>query len=300
MAFKALAAILALTLLSACSQRTVEAPVIYDPNSPLIVERVEVSREAAPEYYRIKSGDTLFSIAFRYGMDVDELAKRNGIRTPFVIYPKQIIRVMPYPKLGKGRRDSEIVQSTKKAASDKNPDTPNQLVDKPPAVKKTPKKPSNSEIEGSKRPKSGQVRPEYVGAYKIDAPAIGQKKSVTKWVWPVKGIIIKGFSKRKQGGKGLDIAGQRGTPIRAAADGKVVYRGQGLRGYGKLIIIKHSDTLLSAYAHNDKILVEDNEIVKAGQHIAEMGDTGTNKTMLHFEIRRKGRPVDPLIYLPNL
>lgn len=119
------------------------------------------------------------------------------------------------------------------------------------------------------------------------------------WRWPVHGEIIGRFATGVAGKSGLEIAGKRGEPIRAAAPGYVVYSGSGLRGYGRLIIIKHNETYLSAYAHNSKLRVKENEQVKMGQHIADMGSSGTNRNMLHFEIRRDGKPVDPLKYLPK-
>ena len=122
---------------------------------------------------------------------------------------------------------------------------------------------------------------------------------VSQWTWPSKGKIIDKFSLAAEGNKGVDIAGSKGDPIIAAADGKVVYTGNALRGYGNLIIIKHSESYLSAYAHNDSINVKEQQWVKAGQQIARMGNSGTDQTMLHFEIRFKGKSVDPLRYLPK-
>ncbi len=127
-----------------------------------------------------------------------------------------------------------------------------------------------------------------------DKPFTG---SANSWVWPVKGPILKGYS-ASGSNKGVDIGGSNGHGVRAAAAGKVVYAGSGLRGYGKLIIVKHDDVFLSAYAHNSKLLVEDGQSVSTGQQIALMGDTGTDRVKLHFEIRRRGKPVDPLKYLP--
>jgi lipoprotein NlpD len=120
------------------------------------------------------------------------------------------------------------------------------------------------------------------------------------WQWPVTGSVIRRFSvSGAVVNKGLDIAGRQGDPVLAAASGKVVYSGPGMIGYGNLIIIKHDDTVLSAYAHNSKLLVSEGETVKAGQRIAEIGSSGTTRHQLHFEIRRNGKPVDPLLYLPK-
>ncbi|WP_235263480.1 peptidoglycan DD-metalloendopeptidase family protein [Nitrincola sp. A-D6] len=127
------------------------------------------------------------------------------------------------------------------------------------------------------------------------APAAGQPA----WRWPVDGQIIRRFSAIEGGSKGIDIAGKSGDPVVAAADGRVVYAGSGLLGYGNLVIINHNRQFLSAYAHNSRILVSENDMVKSGTKIAEMGQTGTDRVQLHFEIRRDGKPVDPLTYLPK-
>ena len=119
------------------------------------------------------------------------------------------------------------------------------------------------------------------------------------WIWPVKGPLIQGFSTTGVINKGIDLAGTKGEPVLAAADGKVVYSGTGLVGYGNLIIIKHNETYLSAYGHNSKLLLKEGQWAKAGQKIAEIGSTGTQRDKLHFEIRRNGKPVDPLQYLPK-
>ena len=137
-------------------------------------------------------------------------------------------------------------------------------------------------------------------------PAKHKRKTVKKqnsvpvnWAWPTRGKIIGYFSAKEPGKNGVDIAGRVGQSIKAAANGRVVYSGSGLRGYGNLIIIKHNETFFSAYAHNRNIFVKENQKVKLGQKIADMGNTGANKVMLHFEIRRNGRPINPLRYLPK-
>ena len=123
--------------------------------------------------------------------------------------------------------------------------------------------------------------------------------SQSRWSWPAKGRLLSTFSHNDAGRKGVDISGRLGQPVQAAAAGKVVYSGNGLRGYGNLIIVKHNEEFFSAYAHNKKNLVKENQIVKARQKIADMGKSGTNKVKLHFEIRRDGKPVNPLSYLPK-
>ena len=123
--------------------------------------------------------------------------------------------------------------------------------------------------------------------------------SVAGWNWPARGTLLARFQSNGSLNNGIDIAGQLGEPVKAAADGAVVYAGRGLIGYGEMIIIKHDETYLSAYAHNSRLLVSEGDQVKVGQTIAEMGSSGTDRVKLHFEIRRKGQPVDPLAYLPK-
>ena len=141
----------------------------------------------------------------------------------------------------------------------------------------------------------------------VSSPETGGKRAVSKqfaktierWVWPASGDIIGTFDKSESGNKGIDIRNTRGTPIVATADGKVVYSGEAFRGYGRLLIIKHTDTFLSAYAHNDRILVKEQQWVSAGEQIGTMGSSGTDEVMLHFEVRYRGRSLDPQRYLPR-
>lgn len=145
---------------------------------------------------------------------------------------------------------------------------------------------------------------EYVdskGKQNVNANVTSAKpkdEKVAKWLWPTKGRVIKNFSAGDQGNKGIDIAGQRGQPIVSTAAGTVVYSGNALRGYGNLVIVKHNDNYLSAYAHNDRLLVQEGQSVKAGQKIATMGSSGTSSVRLHFEIRYQGKSVNPKRYLP--
>jgi lipoprotein NlpD len=213
--------------------------------------------------YVIHKGDTLYSIAWRYDLDYPTLAAWNGIGEPYRIYPGQRLRLTPPPTATVRTRADESRPSTVTAR---------------PAPSASP----------SAKPVAADGRDDV----RLD----GAGDLV--WRWPVKGKVVRTFSASDPGKKGLDIAGHAGQPIDAAAAGKVVYSGSGLIGYGNLIIVKHNDSYLSAYAHGARLLVKEGEWVKAGQPIAEMGRTGTDRVMLHFEIRRQGKPVDPLRYLP--
>lgn len=214
-------------------------------------------------HYRVKSGDTLYSIAFRYGWDWQALAARNNIPAPYTIRVGQLIRFG-----GSG-------QAVPMAAT-----TP------PPAAQRS-------------TGRTASAAPVNAAQAAADDKAVQTARTSGGWAWPANGQLIALFSSNGSLNKGIDIAGDLGQPVAAASGGSVVYAGSGLRGYGELVIIKHNDTYVSAYGHNRKLLVREGQQVKAGQQIAEMGSTGTDRVKLHFEIRRQGKPVDPLQYLPS-
>ncbi|MEW6982280.1 peptidoglycan DD-metalloendopeptidase family protein [Colwelliaceae bacterium 6471] len=264
-------------LMIGCSTRKSPAPVVDVQGAIPLSQKVKNS--IAASQYIVKKGETLYSIAWRADVDVRTLAKLNNISSPYKIFPGQ--------KLNLSAKHSQ-----------------------PSSNKTYTKKPTKSSSEnmhsGVKKAVAPNKKQEYGGI------ATGQnvsKKSVTnptvfsqkirKWQWPAKGKIIASFSTAAQGNKGIDIAGRRGDKVKAAADGKVVYAGDALNGYGKLIIVKHNDDYLSAYAHNDSILVKEQQSVKAGDVIARMGDTDAERVMLHFEVRFRGKSVNPKKYLPK-
>ncbi|WP_338506766.1 peptidoglycan DD-metalloendopeptidase family protein [Pseudomonas poae] len=219
--------------------------------------------------YVVRKGDTMFSIAFRYGWDYKALAARNNIPVPYTIHPGQTIRF-------DGRSGSapvSVVTSSGSSAS------------------------SSSRTTVTTRP-AGTAVP-TVANRPAPAPLPPAGPAPKGWGWPSNGVLIGKFSSNGSLNKGIDIAGDLGQPVLAASDGTVVYAGSGLRGYGELVIIKHSDTYVSAYGHNRRLLVREGQQVKVGQTIAEMGSTGTDRVKLHFEIRRQGKPVDPLQFLPR-
>lgn len=223
-------------------------------------------------HHVVRRGESLYSIAFRYGWDWRELAEFNSIAPPYTIYPGQKIRF-----------SRAQPSSTYKVVSKPSPAPASS-----PSAATAPAKPA------------AQVRtPAVVPAPVPPAPAAGATRSASGWFWPASGPLVGRFSSNGSLNKGIDIGGQLGQPVLAASDGSVVYAGNGLRGYGELIIIKHSDLYVSAYGHNRRLLVREGQQVKAGQTIAEMGSTGTDQVKLHFEIRRQGKPVDPLQYLPS-
>ena len=211
----------------------------------------------------VQKGDTLYGIAFRNGIDVRDLASWNRIGPPYTIYPGQ--RLFLYPKSG------GTVAST----------TPS----RPPTAGTTTKPTAPRPTTPTTTPRPATPPP----------PA----SSPIAWTWPATGNILNGYVDGEPTKQGIDIAGNGGDPVRAAGDGVVVYSGAGLVGYGELIIVKHNDAWLSAYGHNRARLVNEGQIVKGGQQIAELGRTGAAREMLHFEIRYNGKPVDPQAYLPK-
>lgn len=236
-----------------------------------IIRDGQSSNVPPPGYYRVRRGDTLYSIAFRYGVDYRKLAQKNNISNRFTIFPGQLLAVAADP----------VAKSTQSSA----------VADKPSVVNR--KSNSAAELDKSK----------VASTLKQGSSSIPPKKPIVtrdapvNWRWPTTGKVIAGFS--GEANKGINLAGKKGDPVYAAAAGNVVYAGSGLHGYGNLVIINHNQEYLSAYAHNSKILIKENDNVKVGAKIAEIGNSGSVSTMLHFEIRKDGKPVNPLRYLPK-
>ena len=247
-------------------------------------------------------GDTLYSIAWESGRDYHELAAWNGLAPPYTIVAGQQLRLYPPPNNAVLPASLPPTPAVEKKAGPS--------LAKPPASK--PLKTAKPVSTPARRPPKVVMLPKPKPTPRVSVIAKPSKpvqqavspsrpKSTVAgsgWVWPASGKVLKNFDEIGAG-KGLDIGGSKGQPVQAAASGRVVYQGSGLRGYGQLIIVKHSDEYLSAYAHNDRIYVKEGDTVKSGQKIAAMGDSGSDRIMLHFEIRRNGKPVDPLKYLPK-
>ncbi|MGP1928699.1 MAG: murein hydrolase activator NlpD [Arsenophonus sp. NC-WZS1-MAG3] len=236
--------------------------------------------------YTIKAGDTLFYIAWITGNDYLDLAKRNKIVDPYSLRIGQILNI------SNSSSNSEII------VANHTQNTNDIIVNS----QSTNAHPSSINEKNSRKtlPRVSKPITSYIPPATIVSPGLNNNRilnTVDKWRWPIERKVIKSFSGIQGGEKGVDIVGLRGQPIFATAAGKVVYSGNALRGYGNLIIIRHNDDYLSAYAHNDTILVRDQQAIQAGQKIATMGSTGTNSVKLHFEIRYKGKSVNPLRYL---
>lgn len=284
-------------MLSGCSSRSAPAPVsTLELRENFYQQRNRGSLSASS--YTVKRGDTLYSIAFRAGKDVRELAQLNAIPSPYTIYPGQQLKLT-----GTATRHVAKPVTKPAAKSAAKPVTKSAAQPQPKAVQVA--KNGNSSQAKSNSP-AKPIAPKNQTGYG-QTKTVPEKKAknlklssnVVQWQWPVKGKIISGFSYQQHGNKGVDIAGREGNRINAAASGQVVYVGNALRGYGNLIIIKHNEDYLSAYAHNRKLLVKERQMVTAGQQIAEMGSTDATDPRLHFEIRFRGTSVDPLKYLPK-
>jgi lipoprotein NlpD len=257
-------------LSTSCSNRSQPAPVseLYQGKTYRDFEQQAYSAKT----YQVKAGDTLYSIDWYSGNDYRYLAKINKILSPYQIQPGQILTLAKLPKPTRPKSNKNTGQTSKTII--------------------------NPSVDPSKKQAYGESE------QKLIKDPIGSTTGrfpdrVKSWHWPTIEAVSRGFSAKEQGNKGLDFSGKLGLPILAAADGKVVYTGDALRGFGKLVIIKHSDAYLTAYAHNDNILVKEQQWLKAGQKIATMGRSGTDKVKLRFEVRYKGKSVDPLRYLPS-
>jgi lipoprotein NlpD len=283
-----------LVVLTACETVKQPAP-IEDRSVPLPVAPVKPAPEEPKDkegYYTVHKGDTLIRIAFDRGLNYRDLAAWNNIANPDDIKVDQVLRLTP----------PEGVQVA--------------AVPTPPQIEKTPPPLRKSTPKGEKRPYSDTAvadlqkpderadKPAVVASLAPapapsapPAAAVSAEDRDLSWTWPSDGRVVAQFDEGKN--KGIDIAGRAGQQVLAAERGKVMYAGSGIRGYGNLVIVKHSNSLLSAYAHNRAILVKEGQEVRRGQAIAEMGDSDTDTVKLHFEIRQQGKPVDPSKFLPN-
>ncbi len=260
-------------VLSACSS-TVKAPVDSRAGTPAAEPQTSYSQSNASgpataeqrDYHIVARGDTLYSIAWRYGRDYRDVARWNDISGKYVIYPGQFIRLKAAPGKVKSLQPGPIISKNKSRNDSKRASKSSKVVS------------STSNRTTTQKPSAAPLR-----------------KIV--WRWPTNGKLVKLNTPTSK--KGVDITGRAGQKVNAAAAGDVVYSGSGLLGYGKLIIIKHNETFLSAYAHNEKLYAKEGDKVKTGQQIATMGLGNKGRPILHFEIREDGTPVNPLHHLPR-
>ncbi|MFM0336527.1 peptidoglycan DD-metalloendopeptidase family protein [Paraburkholderia fungorum] len=286
--------VLALSLLmTACASRLDQAPVVdRSGGTPLSTQAAQPAVPLGPPppgYYRVKPGDTLYRIALENGQNYRDISTWNNLTNPNQIEVDQLLRVVPpgantagltpgvaTAPIGSGG----VVQSAPLGSTAPSTGAAAGVAAAPP-------------LYGSTSNSASLTPPANPGAAS-DANA-GASGNVA-FAWPVRGPMLGTFNDSTN--KGINIGGAAGDPVKASADGRVVYAGNGLRGYGNLIIIKHDATYLTAYAHNRSLMVKEGDAVTKGQKIAEMGNSDSDRVMLHFEVRRQGKPVDPLKYLP--
>ena len=277
---KALAMALVL-LLSACASKVTQRAPVEDRNNnsarssstptPSDSTKLMPGSENAgkPGYYTVKPGDTLLRIALESGQGHRDIARWNALENPNKIEVGQVLRVVP-------------------------PVSEESVVAKPVASSKVSSTPLQSQTQSAAK---NEPAPAAAAPAAVSESVAKSGEDNVSFAWPAKGTIVGAFDESKNR-KGVDIGGAAGDPVLASADGKVVYAGGGLRGYGNLIILKHNNTYLTAYAHNQSLLVKEDQTVKKGQKIAEMGNSDTDSVKLHFEVRKLGKPVDPAQYLP--
>ncbi|GAA3910462.1 hypothetical protein GCM10022228_21800 [Halomonas cibimaris] len=317
-----------------------------------VTDDVRQTAQTAPQY-TVKSGDTLYGIAWEHNLDYRNLAALNDIAPPYNIYPGQTIRLRESARAGQARgqaspaanasggavRDGLEPSIAGNAASggaqtqqvdwllpekpvsnagrDAQPAPDQPEADKGKAAKKAAKSESDAPkpaAEPKTKPaaktsknqvaKAGQSQEKTAGAAASTTEQKREQRRYTPakniaWQWPVNGEVVGRFDDEGSITAGIDIAGEKGQSVKAAGPGIVVYAGSGVRGYGNLVLLKHNDQFLSAYAHNDSLSVSENDVVKAGETIATMGDSDAENVRLHFEVRKDGEPQDPLTYLPS-
>ncbi len=261
-------------LLTACGYGWEKDSAAYPPSQPDAAVVVP-GRAVTSEEYVVQSGDTLYGIGFKHQIDYLDLARWNGIGGDYLIRAGQVLRLSPPPGSdGVLARPLPVPVPIIATPKPVTPSLPGPVTELPVAIPAVP-----------------------VGVPPLPRP-MPQNNSALSWQWPTAGNVIKTYN-MAAGSKGIDISGELGQPVQAVADGKVVYSGSALKGYGELIIVKHDDILLSAYGHNRRRLAKEGDAVRAGQTIAELGVGPEHKPSLHFEIRENGKPVDPLGYLPR-
>ena len=289
-------ALLLCVLLAGCFSRP-RAVVVERSTEPAVSRSVRHDTRAPIREYLVARGDTLYGIAFRHGVDFRELARWNAIASPYTIYPGQRLRlssgVATRPSTARAPVATRTPPPARSSAITGMP-APRETT---PPIRTPAAAPTTPIIAAGTAPPATTAPLAATPA--ATTPIAARSALGVSWRWPASGQLVTRYSVGDPTRQGINIAGNGGQPVYAAAAGDVVYSGAGLIGYGELVIIKHSDEFLSAYGHNRKRLVAEGQRVTAGQQIAEMGRSGAARDMLHFEIRRNGKPIDPLPLLPK-
>jgi len=260
------------------SNQAPQQSVSTDPRTQPVKQPPGFENAGKPGYYTVKPGDTLIRIGLESGQSHKDISRWNALENPNKIEVGQVLRIVP-PVANEAVSAKPVVAATSTTTA------------LPPASNPAPA----ASTAASAPAKAASAPASAPAATPAPVAASGGDDTVA-WMWPGNGAVLTGFDEVKN--KGVDIAGNAGDPVLAAAEGKVVYAGSGLRGYGNLIILKHNNTYLTAYAHNQTLLVKEDQTVKRGQKIAEMGNSDADRVKLHFEVRKQGKPVDPTKYLP--
>jgi len=306
-------AVIAITALAGCTTTTRQAPVedrskaarppaVASAPVPAAVPATAplpgAENAGKPGYYTVKPGDTLLRIALDHGQNWRDVARWNNLDNPNLVEVGQVLRIVPpTPAAGPAAASPPVADPA--AVTTRAVPGPGRVESRP------------LDGKAASAPAGTAVAAAPVAAQPVPLPASPPVAAATAsegaatardgtdelvWIWPASGAVVAGFDEGRN--KGLTISGKAGDPVLAAGDGRVVYAGSSLRGYGNLVIVKHNETFLTAYAHNQVLLVKDDQVVRRGQKIAEMGSTDAERVQLHFEIRRQGKPVDPAKLLP--
>jgi lipoprotein NlpD len=276
-----LAVVSVVLVLGGCGSKTLNRAPVEDRGTgggrsgsavadPIVKQLPGFENAGKPGYYTVKPGDTLIRIGLEHGQAAKDIARWSNLENPNLIEVGQVVRVVPPTATV-----SNGVVAKPVASSSVTP------------VATAPASAASADKRAVSAASTASAPP---------AAAASSNEDEIGWIWPTNGTVLAGFDEVKN--KGLDIGGNAGDPVLAAADGRVVYVGAGLRGYGNLIILKHNNTYLTAYAHNKTLLIKEDQSVRKGQKIAEMGNSDADRVKLHFEVRRQGKPVDPAKYLP--
>jgi lipoprotein NlpD len=279
--------LLAFLAVAACATRQDSAPVVdRTKNAPKPAAPAAAAQQPTAEFYIVKRGDTLYSIALENGVDYRELAQWNGLNDPTKISVGQQLRIKPPPERAAQQDRNPVVVGTAKGAG---------------RIETRPLEAPGAQGSGDAGTKTNP-KAQRLPYSKENAASIGKEEpkdaDAIAFIWPVKGKVIAGFAEPRS--KGIDIEGKIGEPVLAAAAGRVTYIGNGIPGLGKLIVLKHENGFITVYAHNKEIVVKEQQAVARGQKIAELGATDSERPKLHFQIRKGSAPVDPMRYLPAL